>query len=306
MTGLALLAFLGAGYTNRSEGPLGKAVARAAAWVSGQQDADGAFGARGDAGFGADHVLATLAMSELYGMTGSRRFAEPARRAVDLVRRAQLPGGAWPTNLDGTSPDDGLTFWAAFALFSPLAIDEADRQAGKPPSFGLDRASVVDALAHLDGVLARGGDAPGLTLAPWGGRGTVASSPHGLLAGVTLLRASLVGDARTHEGLRAAAERLASSPWRATPDGSATDIVRAYLTTAALFRVGGPSWAAWERSMATPAWRTQRLDGTTGDARGSWDPVGPGAADGGRVFMTALHVLVGEISYRYDKVYGAR
>ncbi|MFO0932046.1 MAG: hypothetical protein U1E39_04990 [Planctomycetota bacterium] len=303
VTGAALLAILGSGYTSRSEGPLGETVKRAAAWLVGRQEADGCFAPRADAGAGADHVLATLAITELYGMTGSRTWEEPARRAVELLRRTQLPSGAWPANLEGGTSDDVLTCWAAIAMGSPLAIDEADRRASKPPAFGLDREVPVRALAYLEGVLARGGDAAGLTLSPWGGRGTAASSPDGLLAAVAWLRASLVGEATVHPSVRAAADRLAASPWRGTPDGSATDVARAYLATSALFAAGGAAWRTWERSMGTAAWRTQRLDG---DALGSWDPHGPGSAEGGRAYVTAMHALCGELWYRYDKVFRAR
>ena len=52
--------------------------------------------------------------------------------------------------------------------------------------------------------------------------------------------------------------------------------------------------------MNKPAIRTQRPDG---DAAGSWDPHGPGSAEGGRVYMTAMHALCGELWYRYDKVF---
>ena len=44
---------------------------------------------------------------------------------------------------------------------------------------------------------------------------------------------------------------------------------------------------------------SQRKDG---DAKGSWDPVGPWGYSGGRVYSTALMTMCLEIVYRYPNV----
>jgi hypothetical protein len=49
----------------------------------------------------------------------------------------------------------------------------------------------------------------------------------------------------------------------------------------------------------------QRMD-PTDCRRGSWDPVDPWSADGGRVYATAVNTLCLEIYYRYERVFGVR
>ena len=58
-----------------------------------------------------------------------------------------------------------------------------------------------------------------------------------------------------------------------------------YYGTLAMFQVGGEPWKAWNEAMKTAIIDHQRKDG---DAKGSWDPIGPWGRDGGRVYSTAI------------------
>ncbi len=80
VTGFSLLAFLGAGYTNRSEGPFGKVVSNGLKYLRNVQDAEGCFGARASGHYVYNHAIASLAMVEAYGMTGSSIYRSPRRR----------------------------------------------------------------------------------------------------------------------------------------------------------------------------------------------------------------------------------
>jgi len=90
VTGLALLAFLGAGYTHldidvvREGRNVGKVVKKALKWLKKKQKADGAFRKNMY-----DHAIASLAYAEAYGMTHSPILKETAQRAIDFLEKAQ-------------------------------------------------------------------------------------------------------------------------------------------------------------------------------------------------------------------------
>ncbi len=69
MTGLALLCFLGAGYTHEQSGPFKNTVKDGLKYLMEVQDEDGCFGPRSGTQFLYNHACAALAMAEAYGMT---------------------------------------------------------------------------------------------------------------------------------------------------------------------------------------------------------------------------------------------
>ena len=67
--------------------------------------------------------------------------------------------------------------------------------------------------------------------------------------------------------------------------------------TLAEFQAGGDGWSVWSSHAHAALVGHQR---SSGCARGSWDPVGTYERDtGGRVFATALAVLILEEPYRH-------
>lgn len=72
--------------------------------------------------------------------------------------------------------------------------------------------------------------------------------------------------------------------------------------TAASFQAGGGTWSAWNARLKAALLPLQRKDGC---ARGSWDPLGTYERQtGGRVFATALAVLMLEAPYRHRRLAG--
>lgn len=114
VTSLAILAFLGAGYSPFSKDEydddrsIGTVMRKALNRVLEDQGVDGRFRAGGDPG--CDQALATLAVSEAYGMTAAPKFKEPVERALQALVRMQQPDGSW----GGSEP----TSWAIEALIS--------------------------------------------------------------------------------------------------------------------------------------------------------------------------------------------
>jgi hypothetical protein len=65
--------------------------------------------------------------------------------------------------------------------------------------------------------------------------------------------------------------------------------------------VGGEHWKWWNDAMKGSIVAHQHLD-RSDDRYGSWDPVDPWAADGGRVYATAVNTLSLEVYYRYARL----
>ncbi len=111
-TGLAVLAFLGGGYSHLSKDVyddlcFGAVVKKGLQRLLARQDAEGWFD-RKDA---AANAVAALAMSEAYGLTGSMLFKEEAQRGVTAVARDRKADGramAWKVRVLISARDSGL------------------------------------------------------------------------------------------------------------------------------------------------------------------------------------------------------
>lgn len=111
VTGLALLAFLGAGYSNLSKDTydgvcFGEVVKEGTQFLIRQQGGDGRIGGKSMR----DHFQATCALLEAFGLTGSKLFEEPAKKALRFTLNMQNRDGGW-----GDSDESG---WAVYVLFS--------------------------------------------------------------------------------------------------------------------------------------------------------------------------------------------
>jgi hypothetical protein len=73
-----------------------------------------------------------------------------------------------------------------------------------------------------------------------------------------------------------------------------------------LVHTGGPEWDRWYRGLVDTLTSTQE---TAGPKAGSWNPLGPEpdrwGQYGGRVYVTALHLLALEVPYRHLPTYNA-
>ncbi|MBL8827971.1 MAG: terpene cyclase/mutase family protein, partial [Planctomycetaceae bacterium] len=93
-TSLALLPFLGAGYTHRT-GPYRKEVSRGLKFLERIVEKEGHAVELSGGGMYA-HALATIVLCEAYGITGDRVLLRQAQRAIHFIPSAQDPvGGGW-------------------------------------------------------------------------------------------------------------------------------------------------------------------------------------------------------------------
>ena len=284
VTGLALLAFLGAGHTE-SRGPYRATVGRALGWLAANQCDDGRFRCRSFY----EHGIATLAVCDAYGLGGSRPVARVAQRAVDCIVRVQPEHGGF--RYDGAvakeEGDLSVTGWQILALRSALCSG-----LGVPPR-AIERARVFLANTYR-------GDGASAYLV-----GNVEPSP--AMTAVGMLCRQLLGGGYAAE-IQAAADHLLR---RETQSGGAGegrhrlvgDLYYTYYATTAMFQFGGEYWAAWNRLVRDPLANAQVSDAADErgqPVRGSWDPRkdywGP---RGGRVYTTALALLSLEVYYRF-------
>jgi len=298
LTGLAVLAFLGAGHTHTSA-KYGKTISAALKYLKRIQDAEGCFGPRAGH-YMYNQAVCTLAMAEAYGMSRSPLLRRSVEKALTFLYRAQNPSPSgqgklgWRYTVQPGDNDTSVTGWVVMALKSA-------RTAGlEVPAEVLDGARawvnlMTDPTTGRVGYVQQGVSpvrAPGRE-EKWPRARSEAITAVGMLMRVFLGESPAESEA-IRKGAKLCLEHLPA--WNET-DGS-IDHYYWYAGTLAIFQVGGREWVAWNRAMKRAIVDHQRKDGC---ARGSWDPLGPWGEDGGRVYATALMTMCLEVYYRYAK-----
>ncbi|MBX3432339.1 MAG: terpene cyclase/mutase family protein [Pirellulales bacterium] len=302
-TGLALLSFLGAGYTHR-DGKYAETVQRGVYYLTETMAVTTHGGDLRDTrvreitreragGSGAlanavdllrnkvdtmySHGIATLALTEAYAMTGDRALREPAEQAVKFIVNAQYPDGGWryaPAFETPTAGDVTVSGWQAMALKSGAI-------GGIPVPYETWRklSGFLDTNAVNDG--AEYGYVQGQ-------RGTRATSAIGLLCRM------FEGWPRSHRPLQKGVANLGSQ----RPEDN--HMYYNYYATLVLHHAGGADWIRWNPKMRDYLVRSQN---TRDHEQGSWYFEESYSRDGGRVYTTALSVLTLEVYYRYLPLY---
>lgn len=298
-TGLALLAFFGAGHTDRSsESPdgvaFGDVVRRALQALAARQGADGAVGPADGAKFLLNHILATLAFCEGYRLTRSPRLERPARRAVEFLLSARNPGGGWRYAPGRGDNDSIVTGWAVLALRS---AEEAGIE--------VCPSAYAGAFAWFDRVTeeayGRVGYASRFT------KCSFVATPEPFDAHESSTAMSLVARGVTHP---VAPELLLRDPPQRQP--TSLDYLYWHVAARALLKVGKPAaprlargWDAWWEALSEAVLGAQRL-GPDAPCPGSWEAADRWSREGGRVYATAINALTLELLVRSPAVFDAR
>jgi biopolymer transport protein ExbD len=313
VTGLALCAFLGAGYTNRGSHEFAKVVSKGLRYLKNVQDAEGCFGPRTSQRYSYNHAIATLAMVEAYGMTESSIFKGPAAKGLDFVAIMRNPDSAWRYGVKPGDSDTSVTGWMMMALKSAALVNADSVKQGKPPPLAIDVEGFTGVRAWIDkvtdpdygrvGYIQRGtGPARSTEMIDrFPTDKSESMTAVGILARVYLGEDPKQSD-MIRKGVRLCLDLLPS--WNTT-DGS-IDMYYWYYATLALHQVGGDAWKKWNEA-AVPAFLAgQRTDTDPCAYQGSWDPVDPWGPDGGRVYSTALMALCLETPNRYERIAAAK
>jgi serine/threonine protein kinase len=304
VTGLALLAFLGAGYTPDSKESyldpassgrtlrFGDAVKRGLQALIRVQDPEGCIGER-NMRYMFTHTISGLALIEAYGLTGWTVLKDPAQKALDFTVAAQNPGKGWRYSFKCGDNDSAVSGWAVQLLraaelaelaFPKSAYDgalnwfnEATEQSGY---FQVGYSARSTSKVYIPGQNEQFDHHASMTASGVLSRIFIQKKKGDpALAGVNLLVSDL-------------------PEWKTNK----IDTYYWYFTTMALFQYDGPDgpfWKKWVEPMKNAIVPNQRT-GKDGCRNGSWDPEQERwGAQGGRVYETAINALTLETFYRY-------
>lgn len=302
-TGLALLAFQGAGYTHR-EHQYRDVVRRGLDFLLASQQSGGLIYYESDAESNRvtrlySHAIAALALCEAYGMTQDPALREPCQKALDYIVASQSRElGGWRYTPQ-VSSDTSVSGWMLMALKSgELAGLSVPQETYAAVVRWLDRAQGEQ--PHL---YRYNPDAPD-TPAQRHGR-----IPSPTMTSVGLLMRLYTGWRRDHPAMRAGGEYLRENlPGMsdlADPVVSRRrDTYYWYYATQVMFHLGGDYWRVWNGQLHPLLVRSQIL---TGPDAGSWDPFRPvpdrWAAHAGRLYVTTMNLLSLEVPYRHLPLY---
>lgn len=307
ITGLSLLAFLGAGHTDRA-GRYRDTVARAVAALLRMQREDGGFSADvRNAGY--NDALGTFALGEYVALTDEPRAKEALRRAVGRLVRSQQPLGGWdylPRPSTGRN-DTSITAWMIQAL-----------QAATAAGVAVPHTALVGAALHLaratqdDGRVWYADADVGFRVAVGGLEPEYRYGPALTAAGLmcdTLL--GMRGDSPMAVRQAALLNQEFPSAQRLHNDSAGRHTYYYwYYGTVAMFQLGGPAWERWNAHLRDAILPLQDRGQRVGGRRhqyGSWAPFGTRwgkwGRRGGRVYTTALCVLTLETYYRHAPAY---
>jgi hypothetical protein len=309
VTGLSLLAFLGAGNTEKS-GDFQSTVKIGVKYLLDIQEADGSLVPRNSTQGTYDHVIATLALCETYAYGRRYQLKRPTQDALNALYAMRTPGSGWrytPQHIEMRDPsrsaDTSVTGWAILAMSTA-------RKAG----LYVDEDAWADSLQFLDemtdpvtgrtGYIDRGGSVAreASTEAAWPANQSEAMTAVALLC--RIFADPDLTDPTQKQLVELGVSRLLALPpvWDDDLPGR-RDYYYWYYAAYALYQIGGQPWRTWEHALLQSLLPRQHR---TGERRGSWDPQeDPWGRAGGRVYATAINTLTLEVYYRYDRLTGS-
>ncbi|MCB9932616.1 MAG: terpene cyclase/mutase family protein, partial [Planctomycetes bacterium] len=311
LTGLAILAFTGPGYDHKVS-KYAQPLRRALVYLRKSQDNDGCFGAKEDDHFVYNHAIATMAMAELFGLSGDAVLKPLVERAVDFILKAQNPGLGWRYGVRPAINDTSVTGWMVLTLHTcELAgIDFDDTKCYSDAQKWFDMVTV-----DVNGYPKCGYDTPGSNCSRLrSASGTYENMPS--MDAIYIMSMLFMGKRELNSPeIRSMAKACVEKGFLPEWKLEKLDFYYWYYASLALFQVGGSQWDQWEKAMATTLIDNQRgfseKDRAAGlvtpellDEHGSWDPVDAWGAAGGRVYATAINALTLETYYRHQRMSG--
>ncbi len=282
--GLALLAFAGAGHTERS-GKYRNVVRKAIKWLADHQDAKGNFAPKTTM---YSHAIPTLALLEEVGMAPVARtkaIAERGLRYMISVQNDYYAWRYWPKDGDN---DTSVTTWCVMAL-----------KAGKIAGFDIPAGAWAGAKNFLDKVTEPNYGEVGYTARPIRGASDMPYQRYSMTACGLLCRLYL-GVPRTDRLIKLGVQILMENlPEWNQPGINAPFYYYWYIGSLVLFQMEGDYWKKWDLKRRDMLVKHQNL--TPGELYGSWDPTTQThfCQMGGRVYSTAMAVLMLEMYYHY-------
>jgi Na+-transporting methylmalonyl-CoA/oxaloacetate decarboxylase gamma subunit len=306
-TGLALLAFLGAGYTHETNKKLdgidvGNVVRKTLRWLRNRQKSNGRFHKNLY-----NHSIAAMGYAEAYGMTKDPKLKPIAQDGIDFLEHAQNTAGgkrlAWRYSANSGENDTSVTGWASMALKSAeLAGLDSSKKAMQGALRWVEKVTNEKGLAGYKNKITSRSQA----------KKRRSMTPVGMLvrmfAHEKLNREQL-------KMLKGGSDFLVNRTPQWDPGATfkkgykqnQMDYYYWYYGSLALYMFAGPGteledtgyWQKWNQPMKK-AVLTGQQKAREGHEVGSWDPLSRWSGKTGRVYTTALNALTLEVYYRYD------
>lgn len=273
-TAIAMLAYLGAGHTQR-EGDYQGEVRRALYYLN-SRILPTPHGGDMQEGTMYAQALGALALCEAYAMTHDPSLEQPASDAIRFIVNAQdSQGGGW-RYAPGQKGDTSVTGWQLMALRS-----------GQMAYLPVPLVSMSRAMTFLDSVQEGDGAYYGYQR----------PDRNKSMTAVGLLSRMYNGWQREHRPLAEGVQFLA----RGGP--SKHDLYYNYYATNVLHHWGGKEWERWNALMRDYLVHTQSRDG---HSAGSWFFADQHGDAGGRHYNTCMAIMILEVYYRYLPLYSDR
>ena len=306
VTGLATLAFLGAGHTEKV-GKYKENVKRAITWILSQQRDDGAIGSNPmwtdhGGGYGYHHSICGLALAEAAGMARVPETTKAAQKAVNYsCEKHQWGEGSdklgWRYQPKAAKGDISNVGWFVMQLKSAkvagLAVDWASIEGAIKfvASCEEPAANIKKEDEGYDNGRHRYKYMPDTTYGP-------SETAIGVLC--RLFTGTKPEECR---GSGMWLVKHDTPAWRKDLgpafNGHTMPFYYTYYGTLCLFQLGGDDWKKWNEGLQAMLLPNQRKDG---DFAGSWDPFSDIDIWAGRAYTTALGALSLEVYYRYAKL----
>jgi Ca-activated chloride channel family protein len=276
VTSLAVLAFVGAGHTEKV-GAYKDNVIRALAWLKSKQNADGAIGELKS--LNDQHILAALALSEAAGMSNVKDTREAAQKAINFI--CVKDDALSAAQLGRLRLNDSSAFSLSWYLLS--------LKSAKVAGLSVPYTTFENASAFLNACEQKAGDVSRYLSK----RG--AGQPETEATEAALLCRQFSGF--ESDALRSSVETLVKEG--GVPVWESCNLHHWYWGSLVTFQQGGEIWRNWNEAMKKALVENQNKQG---DETGSWK-TGDAADEAlGRVGQTALCSLCLETYYRYAQL----
>lgn len=306
-TGLAVLAFLGAGHSQFETGETpgyASTVRKGLEYLASIQDKSGGLDPSGGRNMYI-HGICAFALTEAWALTQDPDLRRPAELAVGFIVEAQQSPGGW-----NYTPDPGLRGDTSITSWQVMALRSARAGALPVPESAWKRARAYMELAtnrHTGNIAYGVSGEPGSTFAqPGCNMMTAAGMVTRLYLGFQddhVLTGRFTDDfARVPP--RFDAEQGSCPNWGRCKDNADDarhwSLYYTYYATLAAFHHGGDVWQKWNAAMRRCTLGTQNRQG---HRAGSWEPATWDCMYGGAIYATAFNVMNLEVYYRYLPCY---
>jgi squalene cyclase len=267
ITGFALMAFMSQGHVP-NQGKYGPEVAKGCRFLMAAQREDGYLvGSRGGNMY--CHGMATLALTQLWGMTGDEEVKKCLEKAVKLIVRCQSPDGGWRYEPVPSGSDISVTIMQVMAL-----------RGAKDSGLNVPKKTMDKALEYINTCYDEGSG--GYTYQPHNRAPGFARTAAGVCV-VKLTGQYEKNVDRSVEYLKKTMENPREHFWYGH-----------YYACHALHQVGGKDWEDYYSLIKKNFLRVQSNDG-------SWSRVDPMSA--GPVYQTAIAVIALSVPANYLPIF---